>query len=360
MTSYNAGFTQLVRKGRRAHWGNWALSTQIRPGAVGVVDPETGEFTLVQEQLPGADGKVSTRQQSSRWELMSEHVSRQQANASLDGSAVDPDTGTKITAGMQISWGLEKSGSMISEFSIGSEAVLDGYGALVNSQFDWLQQQAASQGMSRNGGGITQGFGVITSVIWANSGLNVAAQSDNTTFSITGSVSGVNELVGQAEGKGSYTSTDANKSVDKHVWPDQASKVAPSTVPIAFTFASFDGRRLIPNWTSNIGSFQLVLNNQHGGTYIVKADLTYDSASGRKKESTSVSGGLISTLGAIPLDATNVDLTLAFKGVFSDEHKRFHWDTPLGTWYDGTRHIDLSGVWPGSTNATDAEAALRP
>ena len=64
--------------------------------------------------------------------------------------------------------------------------------------------------------------------------------------------------------------------------------------------------------------------------------------------------------GAIPLDATNLSLDLAFKGVFSDEHKSFRWPTPLGTWYDGTRHIDLSGVWPGQTNAVDAEASLRP
>ena len=88
MASYNAGYTQLIRKGRRAHWGNWALSAQIQPGAVGVVDPASGEFTLVEDQIPGA--KVETRQQPTRWELMSEHVSRQQADVALDGSATIP------------------------------------------------------------------------------------------------------------------------------------------------------------------------------------------------------------------------------------------------------------------------------
>jgi hypothetical protein len=358
MTSYNAGYTQLIRKGRRAHWGNWALSAQIQPGAVGVVDPETGEFTLVEEQVPGA--QIQTRQQPTRWELMSEHVSRQQGNVSLDGSATDPETGTKITAGLEVKWGLERSGSMISEFSLGSEAVLVGFGDLLNRQYDWLQKAAASQGMSRNGGGISQGFGVVTSVLWANSGLNVAAQSDNTTFSISGSVSGVNELIGQAEGKGSYSSATSDKSVDKHIWPDKASKLAEEAIPIAYTFASFDGRLIIPNWTAELGSFQLVLNNQHGGTYIVKANLSYDTPQGKRSEETSVSGGLIATMGAIPLDATNLTLGLAFKGVFSDEHKSFKWNTPLGTWYDGVRHIDLTGVWPGQTGAVDAEASLRP
>jgi len=358
MTSYNAGYTQLIRKGRRAHWGNWALSAQIQPGAVGVVDPETGEFTLVEEQIPGA--QIQTRQQPTRWELMSEHVSRQQGNVSLDGSATDPETGTKVTAGLEVKWGLEKSGSMISEFSLGSEAVLVGFGELLNRQYDWLKKAAASQGMSRNGGGISQGFGVVTSVLWANSGLNVAAQSDDTTFSVTGSVSGVNELVGQAEGKGSYSSATSDKSVDKHIWPDQAATLAEAAIPIAYTFASFDGQLIIPNWTMEVGSFQLVLNNQHGGTYIVKANLGYDTPQGRRSQEASVSGGLISTLGAIPLNATNLSLDLAFKGVFSDEHKSFKWNTPLGTWYDGKRHIDLSGVWPGQTDAVDAEASLRP
>jgi hypothetical protein len=358
VASYNAGYTQLIRKGRRAHWGNWALSAQIQPGAVGVVDPATGEFTLVEEKLPGA--RIETRQQPTRWELMSEHVSRQQADVSLDGSATDPETGTKIKAGLEVKWGLEKSGSMISEFSIGSEAMLVGYGDAMNGQYDWLKKAAASQGMSRNGGGISQGFGVVTSVLWANSGVNVAAQSDNTTFSITGSVSGVNELVGQAEGKGSYSSAVSNKSVDKHMWPDKEAKLAEKLVPIAYTFASFDDRLIMPFWTAELGSFQLVLNNQHGGTYIVNANLSYDTPQGKRSSSASVSGGLISTIGAIPLDATNLSLDLAFKGVFSDEHKSFRWPTPLGTWYDGTRHIDLSGVWPGQTNAVDSEASLRP
>jgi hypothetical protein len=357
MTSYNAGYTQLIRQDRRAHWGNWALSTQIQPGAVGVVDPETGEFTLVQDKVPGA--QVETRQQSTRWELMSQHVSRQQANVALDGSATDPETGTKISAGLEVKWGLEKTGSMVSEFSLGSEATLVGFGDLLKGQYDWLLKQAANQGMS-NGNGISQGFGVITSVLWANSGLNVAAQSDDTTFSVSGSVSGVNELVGQATGKGSYSSSTSNKSIDKHIWPAAPGELANAAVPIAYTFASFEGRLLIPNWTMKLSSFQVVLNNQHGGTYIVKADLGYDTPQGRRDEQASVSGGLISTLGAIPLDATNVKLNLAFKGVFSDEHKSFSWSTPLGSWYDGTRHIDLSGVWPGSTHATDAEASLRP
>src|SRR5215207_189991 len=203
MASWNAQYTQLIRKARRAHWGNWGLSGQIEPGAVGIVDPETGEFKLVETAIPGA--QVKTRQLPTRWELMSERVSRTQGNVSLDGGVVDPETQTTVKAGIKIEWGLEKSGSMVSEFSLGSEAYLDGFGDLLNSQYDWLSSKAASVGMSRNGGGISQGFGVVTSVLWANSGLNVAAQSDNTTFAITGSASAVNELVGQAEGKGSYS-----------------------------------------------------------------------------------------------------------------------------------------------------------
>jgi hypothetical protein len=357
MSNWNAAFTQQIRTSRRALWGNWGLNSTIKPGAVGTVDPATGEFQYV-GMIP--DAQIVTEQMSNQWSLESEHVSKQQATIDLDGSAVDPDTGTKITVGTQLTWSMQSAGSLISDFSLAQEDVVGNPGGLAQSQWSWLLAQAQSVGRASNGG-VTQGFGIVTDVLWARSGLNVGAQSDNTSFSVSGSASGVNNLVGaQAGGKGSYVSTTENKSVDKHLWPDKASVTVAEPIPIAYGFTSFEGQLIMPNWTSAISSFQLVINNQHGGTYIVKANLSYNTPSGKKSQSVSVSGGLVATIGAIPLDATNLQLDLAFKGVFSDEHKSFKWDTPLGTWYDGARHVDLYGVWPGKTNAVDVEASLTP
>lgn len=357
MSNWNATFTQQIRASRRALWGNWALNSVIKPGAVGTLDPATGEFNYV-GMVPNA--QIVKQPTSSQWSLESEHVTKQQASVELDGSATDPDTGTKITVGTQLTWSMQTAGSMISDFALAEEDVVSNPGGLSTSQWNWLVQQAQSVGRA-NGNGISQGFGIVTDVLWARSGLNVGALSDSTSFSVTGSASGVNNLVGaQAGGKGSYTSTTENKSVDKHLWPDKASVAATDPIPIAFGFTSFEGNLIMPNWTSQVGSFQLVLNNQHGGTYIVNATLNYNTPSGKQTKNVTVSGGLIATIGAIPLDATNLTLDLSFKGVFSDEHKSFKWDTPLGTWYDGLRHIDLYGVWPGKTNAVDVEAGLTP
>lgn len=356
MTNWNGAFTQALRASRRAHWGNWGLSAQIAPGAVGILDPVTGEFSAVAEVVPGAT--VVERAESTRWEVMTEHVTRKEAHIALDGTATDPETGDALTAGLQIAWSLQKAGSLVSEFALESEAFVDGYGDLLNEQIEWLAKRAASVGMGRNGE-ISQGFGVVTSVLWARSGLNVAAMSDNTTFSVAGSVEGVYGLVGQGKASGSYASTTADKSVDKHLWPDEENTLAPGRVPIAFTFASFDGRLLMPNWTTELGSLQLVLNNAHGGSYIVEGRLAYDTPRGRQTKKATASGALIATIGSIPLDATSMTLDLTFYG-FTNEHKHFEWDSPLGQWYGGTRHIDLYGFWPGATKAVDAEASVRP
>ena len=90
--NWNRTFTDLIRAGRAAYWGNWTLDPKIKLGAVGIVSPDTGDFTLVQEATPGVP--LSSRGIPNQWKLSSSNVKRTQANVSLDGSATDPETGT--------------------------------------------------------------------------------------------------------------------------------------------------------------------------------------------------------------------------------------------------------------------------
>jgi hypothetical protein len=350
-TTWDVVFAQLVRRDRPGYWGNWSLNPAIKPGALGVLDPGTGAFAWNGALIPGLT--TTSRPISQRWQLMSEHVTRQEADVAADGSAVDPDTGTKVDAQLRVSWSLEQSGSMISEFAVTSEEFIDT--ALLTSQLDALVASAAGQNMNA-GGGISQGFGVVTSVIWADSGVNVAAESENTTFSVAGEAGAVNDLLGSASGKGSYARASADKSVSQHTWPDKPDTVAPNPVPVAYTFASFDGRTALPNWTTVIGTFELLVNSVPGCTYVVDADLSYDAANGSTKRSAQIAAGLSTTFGAIPLSATNLVLNLAFKGIFSDEHHTLRWNTPLGQWAGGVRQVDLRGVWPGSTSVVDVQS----
>ncbi|MFD1543779.1 hypothetical protein [Nonomuraea guangzhouensis] len=345
--TWDVVFAQLIRRERQGYWGNWSLNPAITPGAVGVLDPGTGAFTPVGMAIPGLT--TTSRPISQRWSVMSEHVSRKEIDLGADGTVIDPDTGTKVNAEITVSWSLEQSGSMFSEFAVTSEEFLDL--SLLRSQLEWLEATAETHNMS-TGHRISQGFGVVTSVIWAKSGLNIAAQSENTTFSLSGSVGAVHDLLGQGKGQGSFATASADKSVSQHLWPETPESLAPCPAPIAYTFASFDGRTVMERWTGVLGSFELLLNSVPGCTYVVNASLTYDTVT----RTALIPAGLSATFGAIPLDATNLVLDLAFKGVFSDEHHRFEWNTPLGQWAGGVRQIDLSGVWPGSTSALDVQS----
>jgi hypothetical protein len=354
MERWNHAFSGLIRQTRPEYWGNWGLNMQIKPGAVGVVDSNSGDFRLVADDaLPGM--KLDDMKTSSTWALMSENISRSESSVELEGSFTDPESGTKVTAGLKVEWGMAKAWSLVSEFAVGQETVINSYGTLINQNFDSLAKLAESVQMGENGN-IAQGFGVITSVIYANSGLNVGSLSDSSTFSIAGSVSGVNELVGKASGKGSYANTSMSKSMDLHIWPEKSGTLAPVSIPIAYTFASFDGKLLIPNWITQLGSLELYMINKVGCTYITNVALKYDTPSGTKSENIQISGGLTKTFGNIPLYATNITVDITFIGIINDDHYHLHWDKPLGQWLNGQRHIEMSGVWPGQTQCIDLEA----
>lgn len=349
--NWNLLFTKLIRDGRPAYWGNWTLDPKVAVGAVGIVDPSSGNFTLVKEKLP----QLSTDNRSvpNQWKLSSTHVHRTQSSVNLDGSATDPETGTKITAGTEIKWGFSSVGSIASEFGISSESYASDLTQLTQpANLDWLSNQAAAVSMG-NGGSIAQGFGVVTSVIYASSGLNVGSQDDTSSFSLTGSVGALQDMLGGADGKGSYVSSNQTASVDQHLWPYQPNSVASGPIPIAFTFASYQGQLLIPNWITQLGALKILFNNKPGCTYITDIKLSYDTPQGPVQQEFKLSGGISKTIGNIPLTATNIKVSVTFKGVSNDDHYHFSWPSPLGQWLTGAREIEMSGVWPGKTSAVD-------
>lgn len=349
--NWNRTFTDLIRAGRPAYWGNWTLDPKFKVGAVGIVSPDSGDFTLVQEATPGIS--ISSRGVPNQWKLSSSNVKRSQANINLDGSATDPETGTKITAGTEITWDFANVGSMASEFGISSESFISDLTVLSKPEtLNWMAQQAASVSMGSSGN-IAQGFGVVTSVIYANSGLNIGSQDNSSSFSISGSVGAVQDMLAGANGKGSFVSSKESKQVDQHLWPINPNSLPNGSVPIAYTFASYDGNLLIPNWITRLGSLQILFNNKPGCTYITDIKLSYDTPQGPQHQSFSLSGGLSKTVGNIPLNATNIVADISFKGVINSDKYSFKWPNPLGQWLTGQREIEMTGVWPGQTHAND-------
>ncbi len=199
--NWNRSFTDLIRNGRPAYWGNWTLAPNIKPGAVGFVSPDSGDFTLVREETPGL--AMSTRGIPNQWKLSSSNVQRTESNVNLDGSGTDPETGTKITAGVEVKWDFASVGSLASEFSIASETFISDLTLLTKPDtLKWLSDQAQSVSMGSNGQ-MAQGFGVVTSAVYAHSGLNVGSQDNSSSFSLAGSAGAVHDMLGGANGKGS-------------------------------------------------------------------------------------------------------------------------------------------------------------
>lgn len=349
MTNFNQQFTQLIRASRPAYWGNWALSSQIQPGAVGMIDPASGEFKLVNLQLPGISIKETLLTQT--WKLSSENVQRQENSLGVAGSGTDPNTGIQVKAETEVKWSFKKAGGIVSEFSVHSEKGIEDLTA-IHHQYAWLAEQAKYVNMGSDGK-IHQGFGVITNVIYANSGLNIGTVEKESSFAIDGSVEGMSAMLGdkgpKVGVKGSYLSCKTEKKLDSHIWPKDPSSEPATPMPIAFDFVSFEEDLLIPNWIKNLGSFEIFFKNLAGCTYICRVKLAYDSAQGRVEEAFSISGGLSRTVGNIPLDAKNIKVDIEFVGMFSSDKYSRHWANPLGQWLNGQRHINFGGVWPGRT-----------
>ncbi|WP_166362157.1 hypothetical protein [Pseudomonas akapageensis] len=349
MINWNKQFTALVRETRPTCWGNWGLNSHIQAGAVGIVDPKTGDFRLVRDQLPGV--KLVEVAGSQTWEMRSSKVKKTELKPEVSASFKDPQTGIELKADSKIQWTFGDSGSMASEFAVCKEVRISDLTQL-NKELKWLAEQASQVGLA-NKGRIAQGFGVITSVIYATSGMNVGSKDKSSSFSMTGNAKALNTMLGsiapEASISGSFTSTSEEKSLDKHIWPATANTAATAPIPVAYTFSSFEGDLIIPNWVNTLGSFELEVNSKIGSTYTAKLALRYDTPSGPEEIKGKVIGGQSQTFAAIPLTATNIEIEVKFVDLTDGTFYKKKWDTPLGQWINGKRRLELSGVWPFKT-----------
>lgn len=357
MSDWNNRFTQLIRESRPNLWGNWALAPTIHAGAVGFVDPSTGAFKLVAAQVPTAE--IEDTDASSSWKVSSEGVSRHVGDAKGSGTVVDPSTGLSITPEVEFTWKLTNKHSIASEFFIIKEAAVRNLGVL-SDQYEWLAAEAQKVGFAQNGK-IAQGFGVITQVVYAQSGLNIGSNDNDASYTLGGTAEGLHALVGEAGPKASakagYAYSRENRSLDKHVWPASQGVAAQTlaAIPVAYAFSSFEGTTVLPAWRGRIDQLSIHLDSKasRASNYITKAKLSYTTSGARQEvQECTIIGGLSGDFAAIPLTATNVQLELKFVGVITDVIQTFSWDVPLAQWPLGKMHLDIIGTWPGRPEAT--------
>ncbi len=356
--SRNRAYTDLLRGTHRTIWGNWGLNPSIKPGAVGIIDSDSGDFRLVTDCLPGVE--ISKSQQSYKWDFKSTGVTRKSIETNVQGLVYDPNTGAEVKPSATLEWTFDKENSFTSEFAISGVHTVSNLTAL-NDQYDWLLAQARKVNMATSAG-ISEGFGVVTSVIYASSGLNAVAKKSKASFAVSGSTNGLNRLLGQdgisGQGKASYVFTNTSSEVEAHTLPAKSGEVATEPLPIAYTFASFAGSRvLIPSWVGKIGVLNLLVDSKASSftTYTTKVTLSYHTPDGPVEDSRTVIGGSSASFGEIPVTATEMVLTAEFINIGSNTRKSMKWNTPASEWLGGTRTVNLTGTWPGAPEMTEVK-----
>jgi hypothetical protein len=361
MTQWNMRYTKIIRNSRPNLWGNWALDSHIKPGAVGIVDPSSGEFKLVHEQMPGCE--VLDKSLSGTWKMESTGVTRHETTGKASVAVTDPQTGLQLNPELEVKWTLKKEDSLASQFALCRESVIRDMAA-IKGQFMWLYQQAANVGMAHDGR-IAQGFGVVTHALFASSGLNIGAKDKDSSYTVGGTLKGMQALLGEGgpggNSQANYSYAVQTKSLDTHVWPQQANTSTNLELPVAYGFTSFAGELLIPVWVGKVNSLVINLDSKFrsGTSYITKATLSYHTEKGRHHEEATIMGGSSKSFANIPLQATDLEVKIVFVGLVNDDTHVLRWATPLSQWLHGVRNIDLTGTWPGQTRVEVLEEPNR-
>ena len=336
----------MIRLNRPSLWGNWALNSVIEVGAIGYIDPNSGDFTYFDTLQTKP---IVRSDENSLWSMMSTNVTKSGGSANIAGT-YDPTTGTQVTVEATATWSFSDSGEFISKFQPAYKNLLQNRGNQIASQMEQIKNVAKDNGYM-SGDNITQGFGVITEVIYAEAGMNVGAQTSGSSFSITGSVDGIAGMTdsdqAKASLKGSYFKDSSEGSFDTHIWPASANEVATTNVPIAFVMSSFGpNNMIIPVWVNFISEFTIQIDNQHGGTWVVDVTITGDTGGvvGKNLGGTKVSGGSSGTISNIPLDVTNLTATVSFE---TGPTLKQVWATPLTQIPTGEMQIDIYGLAGG-------------
>lgn len=329
-------YNQLIRESHPNWWGNFHLDSMIRPGAIGVIDIDSGVFQPSGECLSDFDTIISPLNEVMK--LASEHVHEPSQVVGGKGSLAHMGD-----AQVKLKWELSRRGAMMSRWVLVEKQSIKDPGKVLKEHLNLLKSIASYESMYDPVSGISQGFGVITSVIMAKAGMNVVALSDGSNWRVSGQASYLGNMLTQAGGEAQYAKAEYEGDVLSVLWPAEENKSSPVLVPVAFTFASLEGEKVMLHWIRPIGSFRMIFNN-HGDHY-VGISLSYTTPVGDQQIDIWLLPFLKQEIDSIPLDATNLTMTLNYLRIMKTVQTH-RWKTPLGSWPTGDRHIEIKGSWP--------------
>lgn len=344
MPQWNTLFTTLIRERDPRLWGNWGLSG-LRIGALGVLTTD-GAFRPI-GKLKGV--KTAKSLGSEDWRMSTKHVRRSQTTGNVSGGASGIPAGTtggsvEASIDLQIKWEFGEAQEMVSEFNVSAREYIDNLAEVVQNNQKQIDDLADSVGM-RTAGSIDQGFGFISGIVWAKSGANIASLTTGSSFSISGKADAVASMLGGPGGNGTaqagYSHVNEEGNLDKHLWPATGETAEPSLVPIGFYFSSFEGSTHIPGWIGYIQNIVIEIHNR--GSWISSAVVEYCHSAGVVKEEYKNILGAQSRQIIMPIDATDVVLTVKFIGA---KPLTRNIPNPLAQSPNGRFHFHIEGLCP--------------
>lgn len=335
---WNREFTDLIRSNRDYLWGNWSLATGIEVGALIQMNPGTGDFTLVGETLPNISTEPGSLPEGHKWDLKSTGVSYEESSLGADVSVGD------VTASTNLKWTFSEKKQIASTFGETREPEMRNVVEQLNENKNWLIEQADKNGLYSEDYGIEQGFCVVTKVIYASGGINLASKSDTSTFSMDVSAGMVD---GSASGNAGYSNTKGLNTVVSNTWPIQPGQSSDGEVAVAFEVASFTGKdiEVIPVWNRNLNYLTVEVKNVHG-SLIIYAKLIYELDGEIKTKKMDDDWGIsvwASAQDRIPLRSKNVRLHLTLDTADAAHIDTRTWSKPLLEWHEGKFIVEVGG-----------------
>lgn len=352
---WNYHFNNLIRSSYPQYWGNWSLLGEVKVGAIGIISPD-GTFTSTHEEDSDVAKVIAknVRQRPSsehRFEISSSSVRYTEVMPEVSG----PVGEIPATARLEANWELAKKFSISSKCALTAEHYLADSDSLLEEQQPALARIASRAGYCSDGINISQGFGVVTEVIYAQSGVNLGSTADNAHFAISGHVSSLHEFLGvDAGGGGSFDFVKEERNISKMIWPPGKQTSSASTErPILYSFTSFDKKTLLPNWIGKVGSLQLSVRNH--SSYIIYCTLEYlDQETGKHvtQEGTTLASFDIG-FGNISRYAKDLTLKLEFQYLIDDNPVfTLAWDNPAALWKGQPCKIYCQGIYPAPPSAS--------
>ena len=319
-------------------WGNWSLRTGLHVGALITMNPATGEFDTIGSTLPNADIAPGEVRGGHGWDLKSKGVSFKKTG--LGGDVSEGDIEVKAN----VSWKFKSEKSIASRFGETREPSLVNVVGQLSDQQDWLIEQAKKSDKYTEENGIEQGFCVVTKVIYAQGGINLASESEESDFSMD--VSG-GMLDGSGSAKAGYDNVESNGTVVTTTWPEYPNEYSDEERVVAFEVATFTGKDIdiIPNWNRNLDCLTVEVRNVEG-SLIIYAKLIYEVDGDEKVIKMDNDWGISvwsSAQSRIPLNAKNVRVHLTFDDSDGHHYDTRVWSRPLQEWSWGKYILNVKG-----------------